>query len=184
MSSEEFLAKVRVNPNPIVVDIWAPWCAPCRMITPALERLAASHKGSVDVWKINADDEPQLTRELGVLGIPTLIVFRDGKEVTRQIGAAPEAQLGVLFDRARGVAIQPRPGLAQEDRLLRLGGGLVLAALGVSLAGGWPLVLIGGVLAFSGVYDRCPIWQAIAARLVQKRRGKKAALPAVRESGR
>jgi thioredoxin len=184
VTKEEFLATVAVNPNPVVVDVWAPWCAPCRRIAPALERLGASHVGAVDVWKINADDEPQLARELDVLGIPTLIAFRAGKEVARRVGAAPEAQLGELFDRARGLATPPRPGPTQWDRIVRLGSGTVLAVLGFSLAGGWPLALAGALLAFSGVYDRCPIWQAIVHGLLDRRHGKKAAAPAVGESER
>ncbi len=183
MTRTEFLAKVKANPRPVVVDLWAPWCVPCRMIAPALERLGAAHVGVVDVWKINADDEPQLVVDLGVLGIPTLIAYRGGEEVARHVGAAPEAQLRVLFDRARGTGTQPPQGPTQRDRLVRLGGGALLAAFGFALAGAWPLVLGGALLAFSGVYDRCPIWQAIVPRLVKRRGGKGTASPAMRESG-
>lgn len=77
MNKEEFLTKAKANPRPVVVDVWAPWCTPCRMIAPALQGLAGAHTGAVDVWKINADDEPGLARALGVLGIPRLIVYRN-----------------------------------------------------------------------------------------------------------
>jgi thioredoxin 1 len=181
MTREEFLTKVRSNSNPVVVDVWAPWCMPCRMIAPSLERLGVLHAGAVDVWKINADDEPQLARELGVLGIPTLIAFRDGKEVARRVGAAQESQLGELFDRARGVVPKHRPGPTQRDRILRLGGGTVLVVLGIVLVGAWPLALAGALLAFSGVYDRCPIWKAVAPHLIELWGGKKAGSQGVGE---
>ncbi len=111
MTAAEFLAKVKANPHPVVVDVWAPWCAPCRMITPALERLEATHAGTVDLWKINADDEPELTRDLGVMGIPTLIAYRGGEEVARHVGAAPEIRLRGLLEQARGLPVNDRTGL-------------------------------------------------------------------------
>jgi thioredoxin len=184
MKKAEFLAKVKANPHPVVVDVWAPWCAPCRMITPALERLEATHAGTVDLWKINADDEPELARDLGVMGIPTLIAYRGDEEIARHVGAAPEAQLRALFDRARGAGDQPRPGPTRCGRIVRLGGGTLLAALGIALAGAWPLIPAGALLAFSGVYDRCPVWRAIAPRLVGRQGDKRAAVPAVGETGR
>jgi len=176
MNKEEFLTKVKANPRPVVVDVWAPWCAPCRMIAPALQRLAEAHTGAVDVWKINADEEPELARALGVLGIPTLIVYRNGEEVSRRVGAQPEGHLAELLDAAHGVPPKAMSATAPLERILRLGVGAVLAGLGFALAG--------ALVAFGAVYDRCPIWNALVPRVGELLGGKKTRLPSGGESGR
>ena len=81
------------SPLPVVVDLWAPWCGPCRTISPLLEELASELAGRCKLVKVNVDDAPSLQARLGVRGIPTLVVLRYGKEVARQVGAAPLAQL-------------------------------------------------------------------------------------------
>jgi thioredoxin 2 len=78
---------------PVVVDLWAPWCGPCRMISPALEQLATDLAGQIKLVKVNVDDSPKLQQRFGVQAIPTLMVLRDGKVVARQAGAAPPAAL-------------------------------------------------------------------------------------------
>jgi thioredoxin 2 len=78
---------------PVVIDFWAPWCGPCRMVTPALERLARTLAGSLKVVKVNVDSEPQLGARYGAQGIPLLVLVRDGRELDRMVGAAPETQI-------------------------------------------------------------------------------------------
>jgi thioredoxin 2 len=78
---------------PVVVDFWAPWCGPCRMVSPALERLAEAHAGRMKVVKLNVDDAPDIAARFGVQGIPQLLLLRAGQEVDRLVGALPEAQL-------------------------------------------------------------------------------------------
>jgi thioredoxin 1 len=77
----------------VVVDFWAEWCGPCKMITPILEEIAVEHAGKVRVAKLNVDDNPNVTRRFEVMSIPTLIVFRDGEPVRRMIGAKGKGQL-------------------------------------------------------------------------------------------
>lgn len=77
----------------VLLDLWAPWCGPCRMVSPALERLARSHAGSVKLVKVNVDEAPTVADRFGVQGIPTLIVLRHGRVIARQTGAPPEAAL-------------------------------------------------------------------------------------------
>ena len=78
---------------PVLVDLWAQWCGPCRAVSPALEQLARDHAGEVKLVKVDVDGAQQVSQRFGVQAIPTLVVLREGAEVARQIGAAPEAAL-------------------------------------------------------------------------------------------
>jgi thioredoxin 2 len=78
---------------PVLVDLWAPWCGPCRMVSPALAELATEMAGRIKLVKVNVDHSPELQRRFGVQSIPTLLVLRRGPEIARQIGAAPAPQL-------------------------------------------------------------------------------------------
>src|SRR5436190_13164850 len=84
---------------PVVIDFWAPWCGPCRMISPALERLAQTYAGSLKVVKLNVDQEPSIAARYGVQGIPLLMLIRDGQELDRLVGAVPERQLEAWLKR-------------------------------------------------------------------------------------
>jgi thioredoxin 1 len=89
----EFQAKVLESPLPVVVDFWATWCSPCRAIAPALERIAAEHDGRLTVAKVDVDENPVFAQQFGVQGIPTLLMVHQGKEISRIVGALPEARL-------------------------------------------------------------------------------------------
>jgi thioredoxin 2 len=78
---------------PVLVDFWAPWCGPCRMVSPVVERLGAENAGRLKVVKLNVDEAPAIAGRYSVQGIPLLVVIRDGAEVDRLVGAAPAAQL-------------------------------------------------------------------------------------------
>ena len=85
---------------PVLVDFWAPWCGPCRMVSPALAQLAGEKPGQIKLVKVNVDESPRLQQRFGVQSIPTLMVFRDGQVVSRQAGAAPAAALRGWLDQA------------------------------------------------------------------------------------
>ena len=83
---------------PVVVDFWAPWCAPCRLIAPILNELASEYAGRLVVAKVNTDDDQRYASQFGILGAPTLIIFKNGKEVDRLIGAMRKPHYQARFD--------------------------------------------------------------------------------------
>ncbi len=77
--------------NPVaLVDVWAPWCGPCRMVSPVVERLAQKYAGKVAFAKLNSDDNMEIAQKLGIMSIPTLLIYKDGKLVDRIVGAYPQ----------------------------------------------------------------------------------------------
>lgn len=90
---DDFAAVAVGSSLPVLVDIWAPWCGPCRMVTPALERLAIERAGRLKLVKVNADVAPRTAQRFDAQAIPTLVLMRDGQVLDRQVGAAPEHAL-------------------------------------------------------------------------------------------
>ena len=92
-SDATFAQDVLQSSQPVLVDFWAPWCGPCRMIAPVIEQLAAENLGSVKVGKINIDESPSIAQEYGVNSIPTLMVFKGGEVIERFVGVQPKDRL-------------------------------------------------------------------------------------------
>ncbi len=93
-----FEKTVLQNTLPVIVDFWAPWCGPCRMVAPVLDKLAKEHAGKLVVAKVNTDENSEYAMKYGVQGIPTMLFVADGKIVHRQVGALPENMLRSVVD--------------------------------------------------------------------------------------
>jgi len=100
VSDDQFDSEVLKSSAPVLVDFWAEWCGPCKMIAPILEELAQSYAGKLKIAKINIDHNQKTPRNYNVRGIPTLMIFKDGKVQATQIGAVGKKQLQTLIDSA------------------------------------------------------------------------------------
>lgn len=166
MTSEEFNQRIQSAIRPILVYFWAPWCGPCRSMSPRIQETANQYDGKVDLLKINADDSPDLVRNLKIMAIPTIAAYANGKNLFHKIGAQDGGALNEIFS-AAAAARTPALAVQPVDRMLRAGAGLALMLVGISLAGGPTLFLIlaGAVIGFTAIYDRCPIYRAVSARV-------------------
>ena len=100
ITNRTFDEKVSGSSRPVLVDFWAEWCAPCRMLSPTIDQIAEDYDGKVTVGKINIDEEPELAQRFGVMSIPTLILFKDGSIVSRSVGVVGKDKISAMLDAA------------------------------------------------------------------------------------
>jgi thioredoxin 1 len=100
LKDSTFENEVLKSDKPVLVDFWAPWCGPCRMIAPVVEEIASSYSGRLKVAKLNVDDNQETTMKFGIRSIPTLILFKDGKALEQIIGAVPKSEIERVIKKA------------------------------------------------------------------------------------
>lgn len=100
VNTQDFQAVVLDSNKTVLLDFWASWCGPCMMLGPVVEQLAEELDGKVTVGKVNVDEEQELAVKFGVMSIPTLVLFKDGAEVTRSVGVVPKAKLLEMIEKA------------------------------------------------------------------------------------
>lgn len=102
LSETNFDQEVTKASTPVLIDLWAAWCGPCRLIAPVVEELAGKYQGKMKMAKVNVDDYPQLAAQFRVMNIPTLLLFKGGKEVDRIVGVVPKEELVRRIDKVVG----------------------------------------------------------------------------------
>jgi len=99
VTDESFKGDVLNSDLPVLVDFWAPWCGPCRMVAPVVEEIAQQYEGKVKVVKLNTDENPSTASQYGIRSIPTLMIFKDGQRVDMVVGAVPKTTLANTLEK-------------------------------------------------------------------------------------
>ncbi|MDY6782041.1 MAG: thioredoxin [Cyanobacteriota bacterium] len=99
VTDSSFKEEVLESETPVLVDFWAPWCGPCRMVAPVVEEIAQQYEGQVKVVKLNTDENPNVASQYGIRSIPTLMIFKDGQRVDMVVGAVPKSTLANTLEK-------------------------------------------------------------------------------------
>lgn len=97
LTESNFESEVLKSDKPVLVDFWADWCGPCKMLAPTIEQIADENEGTIKVGKVNVDDEAELAQKYGIVSIPTVILFKNGEESKKSVGFVPKETLEAMF---------------------------------------------------------------------------------------
>jgi len=167
MTLKDFNTAIADTERPTIIDLWAPWCGPCKAMKPSFDSLSTEYGDRAQVLAVNADENPEVLQQLQVYAIPTVVVFRGGTEIARRKGAQSESDLRALFEAAaEGKEI---PGMTKRTRFLRIFAALAAALFSFRMDPAWPMQIFAAVLFGFAIHDRCPILKALKGSLMRPR---------------
>lgn len=165
MNLKSFNEKIATNKLPLVIDFWAAWCGPCKALNPILHEISLQYIGQVDLFKVDADASQDVLKSLGIMSIPTVVGYLNGKEVFRKTGLQPKSSIDKLFKSLAEGKTEIRVQISSADRILRIAIGTALFLFGTLRGPSVLLMILGALVAFTGVYDRCPIFKVVSQKI-------------------
>ena len=165
MNLTAYNKKIANNSLPLYVDFWAPWCGPCKAMDPILTEVSKRYSGKIELLKINVDESPDIAKALGIMGIPTSMGYAGGKQVFRKTGFQPKAGIERIFKDLSDGKPTVSSSISTFNRILRLVLGTALIIFGAYRGPSILLILAGALVAFTAVYDRCPIYRAVSEKI-------------------
>lgn len=161
MRKQEFDELLAAEKMPLVVEFWAEWCGPCRSMEPGLKKAADENQEKVKLVRINVDENPEIASAMKIYGIPSMVAFKNGKELFRKTGMQNYDALNSFFvDAANGVTDR-KTGVSPINRAIRLMIGFFLLVTGLLLGTNWIMIAAGALFLLWAVHDRCPVISAV-----------------------
>jgi thioredoxin 1 len=162
MNTQTYNQRIEGQTRPLVVEFWAAWCAPCKAMAVPLMSAAGKYQDKVDLLRIDVDKNPEISTSLNIMAIPTILGYSGGNLVFRRTGYQSAANIDKIFNDLVEGKVEQRSSVPLFSRIVRLVGGTALVLLGIKYTFSIPLIVAGGLVAFSAIYDRCPMYRAVS----------------------